>query len=117
MILVGVIRTLINICSHPQLIIDSYTAKLKANEAISDDLTNLVKVIKDALHITGAGSSASDVRSITATSSSGGVNSNSIVSGNKPTRNFLQNSSHSAKMSNHTKDFSQYLDIALSGDV
>lgn len=41
----GVIRQLINICSHPQLILDQYNNKLKNKEVIDDDLTAIAQLI------------------------------------------------------------------------
>ena len=43
----GVIRRLINICSHPRLIVESYKAKLEAGETPDKELENLVKIIRE----------------------------------------------------------------------
>eukprot|EP01038_Epipyxis_sp_PR26KG_P013185 gene13185-17668_t len=39
------IRQLINICSHPQIILESYKSKVSAKEAIDDDLAAIVELI------------------------------------------------------------------------
>ncbi len=39
------IRQLINICSHPRLVLDTYHRKLAANEPIDDDLAAMVELI------------------------------------------------------------------------
>jgi DNA repair and recombination RAD54-like protein len=41
----NVIRQLINICSHPKLVLDTYQRKIAANEVIDDDLRTLVQLL------------------------------------------------------------------------
>ena len=99
------------------VVLNCANLSVTGNEAISEDLSNLVKIIKDSItHSSNLICSSSSSSSSSSKVSSSGSSSSSSSVGNKQTRNFLQNSSHSSKMNNHAKDFSQYLDIALSGD-
>lgn len=40
------IRQLINICSHPNIVLEAYNAKVSAKEAVDDDLRALVDIIR-----------------------------------------------------------------------
>lgn len=42
----GAIRQLINICSHPKLLLDTYHAKKQCNEPVSEELVALVEIIQ-----------------------------------------------------------------------
>ena len=99
----GAIRQLINICSHPKLLLDTYYAKKQCNEPVSEELVALVEIIQqyNSAHSNasasgrgaGAGSSSSGNPGIgfdflnlnccvlcVAGSSSSSIASNSIIS-------------------------------------
>lgn len=42
----GAIRQLINICSHPKLLLDTFHAKQQCNEPVSEELVALVDIIR-----------------------------------------------------------------------
>jgi len=56
----GAIRQLINICSHPKLLLDTYQAKKQCNEPVSEELVALVEIIHqyNNTHRNGSGTTS-----------------------------------------------------------
>ena len=72
----GAIRQLINICSHPKLLLDTYHAKKQCNEPVSEELVALVEIIQE-YNSTHSNASASGGRGAAGSSSGSGSSGNS----------------------------------------
>ena len=105
----GVIRRLINICSHPRLIVESYKSKLEAGEKPDSDLENLVKIIREHELESRKNGHNSEFKTKMENKFAAKAQSGATVR--------MSTSAGSSRTSPLLDDFSDYVDVSQSGKL